>query len=337
MLLGCSPSGFSPGPHTLLFTQFNIALGSCFVRVLGFNRTTIDCCQISGCCLRSAPRTPFCGIMANWVFIVVLIILPSYAIPLGLIAAPCYDAAPSFTVLQPTQQWIIDAHTGAVQLASNPSLCLTVTEPQGKAGSHVQASNCTVPLSNSQIWSNHSCGIAAAGRTGVLTTQNKLGTNAPIWLGSCSGTQMTYDSRSQLFRFSSRDGFNQISCKDCCLTWGTKARPCDYPSPAHSHPMCNTSLALAARVDDLITRIPQSDKANLLVNTAGPVDSLWIARQNWWPEALHGVQVSSAKGLDGTHSPVSFPSAISTAASFNKSLFSLVGAAKELKQEPSVM
>eukprot|EP00966_Prymnesium_polylepis_P089630 2075515-Prymnesium_polylepis.1 len=47
-----------------------------------------------------------------------------------------------------------------------------------------------------------------------------------------------------------------------------------------------------------------------------------------WSEALHGVQAGCAESEASTspHCPINFPAAISTAASFNKTLFAQVGA-----------
>ena len=92
--------------------------------------------------------------------------------------------------------------------------------------------------------------------------------------------------------------------------------------------MCDPDRPLADRLADLVKRIPGPDKAKLLVNTAGGVDELWIQRQNWWSEALHGVQSGGSNSVDGKqHSPTSFPSAITAAASFNASLFFAIGSA----------
>lgn len=94
---------------------------------------------------------------------------------------------------------------------------------------------------------------------------------------------------------------------------------------------------LGQSCDSVVRCAGQPEVEKLLVNVAGTVPSLWIQRQNWWSEALHGVQSGCAAaaatgpltGGSGLRSfcPVSFPAAISTAASFNKSLFHAVGTA----------
>ena len=124
---------------------------------------------------------------------------------------------------------------------------------------------------------------------------------------------------------SVRGGFNDLVQKNLCVTWSTPVRPCDPPSPAASFPMCNLTAPVATRVADLVSRLPPATVPHLLVNMAPSVDSLWLQPQNWWSEALHGVQSGCANTAQGSRCPVSFPAAISTAASFNKTLFEAVG------------
>jgi len=82
--------------------------------------------------------------------------------------------------------------------------------------------------------------------------------------------------------------------------------------------MCNVASSIEARVADLVARIPVPDRPPQLVDAVPPIDPLWIPPQNWWNEALHGL----------LHPPaVAFPSAISSAASMNRSLFFEIGSA----------
>ena len=111
------------------------------------------------------------------------------------------------------------------------------------------------------------------------------------------------------------------------MHWGPPITPCVASSPAAGFPMCDPSLPARQRALDVAKRVPAGQIAKLLVNTAGGVPSLWVQPQNWWSEALHEVQGSGANSLSGHHTPVSFPAAISTAASFNDSLFFAVGKA----------
>jgi hypothetical protein len=82
------------------------------------------------------------------------------------------------------------------------------------------------------------------------------------------------------------------------------------------------------RVKDLVSRLEPSEKPALLLNTAPAITRMWLPAIDWWQEALHGLTKGNAVGPNGTeHLPVSFPDAITSAASFNKSQFFQIGAA----------
>ncbi|KAF4043595.1 Fibronectin type III-like domain [Phytophthora infestans] len=96
---------------------------------------------------------------------------------------------------------------------------------------------------------------------------------------------------------------------------------CDDTKVA-SLPFCDSSLPLNTRVDDLVTRIPLDQAVGLLVNKAAPAPSVNIQSYEWWNEALHGVALSPGVTFKGSiTAATSFPQVLSTAASFNRSLF----------------
>ncbi|KAG7386520.1 hypothetical protein PHYPSEUDO_015530 [Phytophthora pseudosyringae] len=96
---------------------------------------------------------------------------------------------------------------------------------------------------------------------------------------------------------------------------------CDDPKVA-SLPFCDASLPRDARVDDLVTRIPLDQAVGLLVNKAAAAPDAHIPSYEWWNEALHGVALSPGVTFKGPiTAATSFPQVISTAASFNRSLF----------------
>ncbi|XP_042493015.1 beta-xylosidase/alpha-L-arabinofuranosidase 2-like [Macadamia integrifolia] len=90
---------------------------------------------------------------------------------------------------------------------------------------------------------------------------------------------------------------------------------------------CDSSLGIAARVDDLVKRLTLQEKIGFLVSKAVGVSRLGIPSYQWWSEALHGVSYVGP----GTHfssvvpGATSFPMVILTAASFNTSLFEAIG------------
>ncbi|GER52134.1 beta xylosidase [Striga asiatica] len=94
-------------------------------------------------------------------------------------------------------------------------------------------------------------------------------------------------------------------------------------------PFCNSSIRLGYRVRDLIWRLTLTEKILLLVNNAAPVPRLGITRYEWWSEALHGVSNTGPGVKFGGNFPgaTSFPQVITTASSWNVTLWELIGQA----------
>ncbi|XP_042476862.1 probable beta-D-xylosidase 2 [Macadamia integrifolia] len=109
------------------------------------------------------------------------------------------------------------------------------------------------------------------------------------------------------------------------------ARPSFACDPRNTNtrnlPFCTASLPIPNRVRDLIGRLTLQEKITLLVNNAAPVPRLGISGYEWWSEALHGVSNTGPGVKFGGRFPraTSFPQVITTAASFNASLWELIG------------
>ncbi|GAB4830563.1 Probable beta-D-xylosidase 2 [Ancistrocladus abbreviatus] len=90
---------------------------------------------------------------------------------------------------------------------------------------------------------------------------------------------------------------------------------------------CQTGLPMAERVQDLITRLTLPEKVKLLGNSAVAVPRLGIQGYEWWSEALYGVSNVGPGTKFGGKFPgaTSFPQVITTAASFNASLWEEIG------------
>ncbi|KAE8875865.1 Beta-xylosidase/alpha-L-arabinofuranosidase 2 [Phytophthora fragariae] len=96
---------------------------------------------------------------------------------------------------------------------------------------------------------------------------------------------------------------------------------CDDPKVS-SLPFCDASLSVDARVSDLVTRIPLQQAVGLQVNKASAAPSVNVPSYEWWNEALHGVALSPGVTFKSPlTAATSFPQVISTAASFNRTLF----------------
>ncbi|XP_007035744.2 PREDICTED: beta-D-xylosidase 1 [Theobroma cacao] len=90
---------------------------------------------------------------------------------------------------------------------------------------------------------------------------------------------------------------------------------------------CRVNLPLHVRVRDLLGRLTLQEKIRLLVNNAAAVPRLGIQGYEWWSEALHGVSNVGPGAKFGGAVPgaTSFPQVITTAASFNESLWEQIG------------
>lgn len=94
-----------------------------------------------------------------------------------------------------------------------------------------------------------------------------------------------------------------------------------------SFKFCRVNLPIHVRVRDLIGRLTLQEKIRLLVNNAAAVPRLGIQGYEWWSEALHGVSNVGPGTKFGGAFPgaTAFPQVITTAASFNESLWEEIG------------
>lgn len=106
--------------------------------------------------------------------------------------------------------------------------------------------------------------------------------------------------------------------------------PCLAPANAPL-PFCNVSLKIEDRVSDLVarlSRLPPKSLAPLFQFAAGGVAEMHIPPYEWWSEGLHGVAFSPGVNftIGPSHAATSFPQVCTTAATYNKSLFTMIGA-----------
>src|SRR5579859_548756 len=90
------------------------------------------------------------------------------------------------------------------------------------------------------------------------------------------------------------------------------ADPQNSPAALAALPFRDASLPLAARVDDLVSRMTLEEKVPQMMQAAPAIPRLGIPAYNWWNEGLHGV---AAAGIATV-----FPQAIGMAASFDPNL-----------------
>ncbi|KAL2491003.1 Beta-D-xylosidase 4 [Abeliophyllum distichum] len=77
----------------------------------------------------------------------------------------------------------------------------------------------------------------------------------------------------------------------------------------------------------LVKKLTIQEKIGFLVNGSHGVSRLGIPKYEWWAEALHGVSFygSATRFANPVPAATSFPQVILTAASFNESLFEIIG------------
>jgi beta-glucosidase-like glycosyl hydrolase len=104
--------------------------------------------------------------------------------------------------------------------------------------------------------------------------------------------------------------------------------PCKPPHHS-SYPFCDVSLPLTARAQSLISLLTLPEKIQQLTNNASGIPRLGIPAYEWWSESLHGVATNGpGVSFDGKiGSATSFPQVLVTAATFNRSLWFLIGSA----------
>lgn len=98
---------------------------------------------------------------------------------------------------------------------------------------------------------------------------------------------------------------------------------------------CDGSLSYAERAKDLVDRMTLTEKVAQLGNRAAGVSRLGLPAYDWWSEALHGVSnVGPGTRFDDVvPAATSFPNVITSAASFNESLWKTIGQVKVLSRE----
>ncbi|XP_074301964.1 beta-D-xylosidase 1-like [Silene latifolia] len=121
-----------------------------------------------------------------------------------------------------------------------------------------------------------------------------------------------------------------VSVTNITSAWAWAPFACDPRNGlTRSLRFCKVNLPIHARVQDLIGRLNLQEKVGLLVNNAAGVPRLGLQGYEWWSEALHGVSnVGPGTKFQGAFpAATSFPQVITTAASFNASLWQAIGQA----------
>ena len=103
--------------------------------------------------------------------------------------------------------------------------------------------------------------------------------------------------------------------------------PCAAAGPRALQPWCNHTLPVDARVADMVGRMTLAEKIASLDTESPAIASLGLNAYNWWSESTHGVSDKHANFSGATPEATNFAFPITTAASFNRSLWAATGAA----------
>ncbi|KAF5463181.1 hypothetical protein F2P56_019117 [Juglans regia] len=104
--------------------------------------------------------------------------------------------------------------------------------------------------------------------------------------------------------------------------------PCKPPHHSH-YSFCNTSLPITTRAKSLVSHLRLPEKIRQLTDNTTGIPRLGIPAYEWWSESLHGI-ATNGPGVSFTGkiaAATSFPQVLVTAASFNRSLWFLIGSA----------
>jgi beta-glucosidase-like glycosyl hydrolase len=90
-------------------------------------------------------------------------------------------------------------------------------------------------------------------------------------------------------------------------------------------PFCNYTLAIDVRAADAVARLSLTEKINSLGTNADALPSPGLNAYNWWSEATHGISHVRDGASSSTPSETNFALPITTAGSFNRSLWKATG------------
>ena len=112
--------------------------------------------------------------------------------------------------------------------------------------------------------------------------------------------------------------FNEYGCAELY-------NPClNASEPAYTYPFCDATLPITDRVQDALARMTMAEKAGMLDNNSPPIAALGVPAYNWWSEASSGVANEvNHRGQNTSTTKFAFP--ITTAMSFNRTLWALTG------------
>jgi hypothetical protein len=158
--------------------------------------------------------------------------------------------------------------------------------------------------------------------SGLCVTAAVAMPHAGLTLQPCSS-----ESDLQTFSYSSSTGVLTHVASGLCVDAGAPRFGCLPGSIAAAFPYCNTSLSFPDRVADLVGRLSLQEKSLMLDTSSGGSPSAGLQTINIWDEGLHGVANNVGVGfVTTTPYATAFPQPITSSCSFNRTLWTAMGA-----------
>lgn len=228
------------------------------------------------------------------------------------------------------QAWQVDTSAMAHITLKSTGECLDISNYGTTDNSNVWTFAChpedKKPAHQNQAWTVNSNGTITSNLSGLCLTTSATSPGGNVQINTCGEQGGAGQSWSV-----NADGTIREKTSGLCMQSGGSTPPTPSPcdlEPGKSLPFCDYSLSMQARVKDLVGRMSTSDKLAQFANGAGAIPEYNIPAYQWWSEALHGVADSPGVHFGGAiPCATSFPQVITTAASFNATLFHAIGAA----------
>ncbi|XP_065184882.1 uncharacterized protein LOC135815502 [Sycon ciliatum] len=226
-----------------------------------------------------------------------------------------------------TQSWLVE--TGApghniLSLRHNPSMVLEAYTGLGGAGVRLAERSNSVAQ---QFYYNTSKYMITSGLTGLCVAVPSGTGGVLVTLANCSNSDpnqsWAYDTMLGQMQYSQ----DWMLCLDAGTNVNYHTTGCGS-LPYSGYAYCNHSLSAGERIKSLLGFINVGEKAQLLSaqgHTNGGIGRLAVPAYTYG-ECLHGVRSSCGQAAPGsTGCATSFPNPLGLAATFNRTLWSMVG------------
>ena len=226
------------------------------------------------------------------------------------------------------QQW--DFGTGhypdkRISMRANASLVCDISEFQNASGTKLQIwqPNALKKAYNQQFHFDPTTKQITSLMNGFCVTAVNNISGSVLVMDKCKASTQVL----QQWEYNSTTGLIRLAAiPTLCVDVGSTSNCSMAPYSAHTY--CNPAAPVPARVEDLLSRLSVAEKAQFLSavgHTNNGVPRLGVP-PFLYGECLHGVNCRCGDAAEGsTGCPTSFPHALGLSATFNRTLWTLVG------------